>query len=223
MAGSSRMSLVVVAGVVAVVVGATAATTGLWSSDANLRTGVIPWAFGALAAGVCLILFGSFRCGIGRPARLARWGSGLAVVGLGAAVAFLFGTGILAVVDSDLLSTGDTLVSRLGTLAASVCTLLILPIGLSAFGAAVLVDKELPAGARGLPLIGTLVFMVGPVLVALLPESFERAVFVVWPVLLGAVWAAYGLAVYTKVGKQSGLHSGPRLASRGRGTGAHAS
>ena len=201
MPGSSRTGLAVGTGVLAVLVGSVAAMTGLWNSDANLRNGAIPWAFGALAVGIGLILLGSYRCGIGRPARLVRWGSSLALVGLGVAAAFLFGTGILAVLDSGLLSAGDTLLSRLGTLVASVCTLLILPVGLLALSVAVLVDEELSRAARSLPLIGTLVFMAGPVLVGLLPDSQERTVLLMWTVLLGAVWAGHGLLVMAKLGR----------------------
>ncbi len=128
----------------------------------------------------------------------------MAFVRLGCAGAFLLVTGILTVVGSDLLSTGDTLVSTLGTLAASVCTLLVLPAGLLALGVAVLIDRDLPAVARGLPLVGTLVFLLGPVLVAGLPESRGRTVFVLWPLFLGAVWAAYGLLITTKRSRQTG-------------------
>lgn len=190
------------AGIGAVVAGGIAAAVGSWSNEVNLRSGVIPWAFGALVVGVALILFGSCQAGIGRPRWLLRWGSTLALVGLAAAAAFLFGTGILAVVGSDLLSTGDTLVSAVGTLAASVTTLLLLPVGLLAVGLAVLGDKEWPTGVRCLPLIGALVLPVGPVLVAVLPESNEYPVLIVWPVLLAAVWSAYGVLVAAEVGRQ---------------------
>lgn len=206
----SHLRVVLVAGVFAVLLGGVTAATGAWTSDdVDLRSGVTPWAFGWLVVGVGLILFGSYRCGIGRPTLLVRWGSRLALVGLGCAAAFFFGTGILTVVGLDLLSTGDTLVSTLGTLAASVCTLLVLPLGLVAFGVAVLADKELPVGTRGLPLVGTLVFMAGPALVAVLPESREPTVFLAWPVLLGAVWAAYGLLIIARLSRQSGVPTSP--------------
>lgn len=206
--GDSLSRTPVVAGTGAVVLGAVAAATGSWSSQLDLRTGVVPWALGALVVGVGLILFGSYRGGIGRPRRLVRWGSNLALVGLGVAAAFFFGTGILAAVGSDLLSEGETLVSTLGTLIASVSTLLILPLGLLAFGVAVLIDEQLPVGVRVLPLVGTLAFMSGPVLIGVLPESGERAVFVVWPVLLGAVWAAYGLLATTELDRELERPSG---------------
>lgn len=45
----SRTRAMLVAGVVAVVVGAIAAAAGAWTSDVDLRSGVIPWAFGALS------------------------------------------------------------------------------------------------------------------------------------------------------------------------------
>lgn len=200
----SRTRAVLVAGVVAVVVGGIAAATGAWTSDVDLRSGVIPWAFAALVAGLGLILLGSYRCSIGRPGFLVRWGSRLAFVGLGCAGAFLCGTGILNVVGSDLLSTGDTFLSTLGTLAASVCTLLLLPLGLLALGVAVLIDRDLNAVTRGLPLVGTLVFLLGPVLVAGLPESHEQTVLVLWPLFLAAVWAAYGLLITTELSRQTG-------------------
>lgn len=125
------------------------------------------------------------------------------MVGLAAAGAFLFGTAILAVLGSDLLSTGDTFVSAFGTLVASVCTLLVLPVGLLALGVAVLADGDLPTGARCLPLVGTLVLMAGPVLVAVLPDPEERRVLIVWPVVLAAAWATYGVLVAVQLGRQS--------------------
>lgn len=209
-----RARAVLFAGVLAVLLGGVTAATGAGTSDdVNLRSGVTPWAFGVLVVGVGLILFGSYRCGIGRPALLVRWGSRLSFVGLGCAAAFFFGTGILTVVGSDLLSTGDTLVSTLGTLAASVCTLLVLPIGLLALSVAVLADKELVAGMRVLPLVGSLSFMVGPALVAVLPESGEPTVLLVWPVLLGALWAAYGLLVIARLSRQASMPAKPIVAS----------
>lgn len=196
------------AGTGAVVVGAVGAAAGSWSGRLDLRTGVVPWALGALVVGVGLVLFGSYRGGIGRPPRLVRWGSILASVGLGVAAAFLFGTGILAAAGSDLLSTGETLVSTLGTLVASVSTLVILPAGLLAYGVAVLIDKDLSAPLRGLPLAATFAFLFGPGLIAVLPESGERTVFIVWPLVLGAAWAAYGLLVTTELTRQPECSSG---------------
>lgn len=64
------------------------------------------------------------------------------------------------------------------SLVASVSTLLILPAGLLAFGVAVLIDKDLSAPLRGLPLAATLAFLFGPALIAVLPESGERTVFI---------------------------------------------
>lgn len=61
--------------------------------------------------------------------------------------------------------------STLGTLVVSVSTLLILPAGLLAFGVAVLIDKDLSAPLRGLPLVATLAFLFGPALIAVLPKS----------------------------------------------------
>lgn len=167
----------------------------------DLRTGVVPWALGALVVGVGLILFGSYRGGIGRPPRLVRCGLILASVGLGVAAFFFFGTGILAAAGSDLLSTGETLLSTLATLVASVSTL-VFPAGLLAFGVAVLIDKGLSVPLRGLPLAATLAFLFGPALIAVLPESGERTVFVIWPLVLGAAWAAYGLLVTMEVTRQ---------------------
>src|SRR5687767_2085858 len=63
--GVSGTRIPAAAGVPAVVVGAMAAVTGSWRSDADLRSGVIPWAFGALLIGVALILSGSCHAGIG--------------------------------------------------------------------------------------------------------------------------------------------------------------
>ena len=219
----SRTRAMLVAGVVAVVVGAIATAAAASASDVELRSGVIPWALSALVAGVGLILIDSYRCGIGRPALLVRCGSSLAFVGLGCAGAFLLVTGILAAVGSDLLSTGDTLVSTIGTLAASVCTLLVLPIGLLALGVAVLIDRDVPAVARAMPLVGTLVFLLGPVLVAWLPESRERTVLVLWPLVLGAVWAAYGLLITSKCSRQTGPPTTRVVAGARSEDGAHAS
>lgn len=200
--GVSRTSVVVLVGAGTVAVSAAAAAVDAWNSEVNLRSGLIPWAFGALAVGVALILFGSFRGDIGRPRWLLRCGSSCALVGLAAAGAFMFGTAILSVLGSNLLSTGDTLVSALGTLFAGVCTLVVLPVGLLALGVAVLADKELPPGARWLPLVGTLVFLAGPVLVAVLPDADERWVLVMWPVVLAAAWATYGVLVAVQLGRQ---------------------
>lgn len=197
------MRVVVLVGAGAVAVGAAAAAFGAWSSQVDLRSGVIPWAFGALVAGLALIVFGSLRSDIGDPRWLLRCGSGLALVGLAAAGAFLFGTAILSAVGSDLLSTGDTFVSAVGTLAASVSTLVVLPVGLLAFGVAVLADRELPAGARGLPLVGTLLFMAGPVLVAVLPDSAERGALIVRLVVLAAPWVTYGVLVARRLDRAS--------------------
>lgn len=199
---ASQTRVLVLAGTGAVVAGGIVAAAGSWSEQVNLRSGVIPWAFGTMVAGIAQILFGSYQCGIGHPRWLLRWGSSLALVGLAAAIAFLFGTGILAFVGSDLLSTGDTFVSAAGTLAASVMTLLVLPVGLVAVGVAVLGDKDRPTGVRCLPLIGTLVFTIGPVLVAVLPESGEGPVLIVWPVLLAAAWSAYGVLVAVEIHRQ---------------------
>jgi hypothetical protein len=115
------------AGVVAM--GALAAAVGSWGSQVDLRSGLIPWGFGVLVVGVGLIVLGTFRCDVGRPRWLLRWGCSSALVGLGIGAVFLFGTGILSVVGSDLVSTGDTSISALGTLVASVATLLVLPSG----------------------------------------------------------------------------------------------
>lgn len=155
MVNVSRSRTPVIAGTGGVVVGAVGAAAGSWSGRLDLRTGVVPWALGALVVGVGLILFGSYRGGIGRPPRLVRCGLILASVGLGVAAAFFFGTGILAAAGSDLLSTGETLLSTLGTFVASVSTLVFLPAGLLAFGVAVLIDKGLSVPLRGLPLAAT--------------------------------------------------------------------
>lgn len=141
---ASQTRVLVLAGTGAVIAGGIAGAVASSSNQLDLRSGVIPWAFGTLVGGVALILFGSYQGGIGRPRWLLRWGSGLALLGLAAAATFLFGTGMLAVVGSELLSTGDTLISAAGTLAASVMTLVILPVGLLAVGVAVLGDKERP-------------------------------------------------------------------------------
>lgn len=180
------------------VVGAIGAATNSGSGQLDLRTGFVPWALGTITVGVGLMLLGSYRGGIGRPPRLARWGTIVSLAGLAGAAVFFVGMGILAAVGSNLLNTGETFASALGTLIASVFTLLILPFGLLAFGVAVLRDKGLTAAVRALPLVGTLLALVGPVLVAVLPDSSERTVFIVWPLLLGGAWGAYGVLVATK-------------------------
>lgn len=159
----------------------------------DLRTGVTPWAMAVLAAGVGLILVGTYKVGVGQPRRLTAAAVLSACSGLGVGVLMLTAIGLSFVLGMDILNSGETLVSALGTLVVSVATLVALPLGLTGFSFAVAADGRMDVPTRVLPLLGTIAFLSGPVAIAFLGDASERSVLIGWPLALAVLWSGFGV------------------------------
>lgn len=165
----------------------------LLAPDPDLRTGATPWALAVLAVGVGLILVGTYKAGVGHHHRLTAAAVVSACAGLGAGAFMLTAIGLFSVLGLDILDSGETLVSTLGTLVASVATLVALPLGLAGFSFTVAADGRIDVPTRALPLLGTLAFLSGPVAIAFLSEASERGVFIGWPLAVAVLWSGFGV------------------------------
>lgn len=162
----------------------------------NLRQGAFPWA----AAAGC-VLAALTTIGVGRRHDRA-WGRGRRLVawctaGALAAVAAFF----VVVGGEDLLNrtlgtariiSDNELVTAVGTLGASLLTVVAVPAGLVAVGVAAVRTGVLGRSGRAAMLV------VGPVLVlgALVTAATEVAwVSAAWPLLLGGCWAVVGISL----------------------------
>ncbi|MDQ3646820.1 MAG: hypothetical protein M3345_07790 [Actinomycetota bacterium] len=133
------------------------------------------------------VLWTTRRLGLGVPAALSRLGSALALVGLFIVLVFL--TSLLFEGLTDRLPEWT---ASLGTLVASMGSLLVLPIGLMLMAVATLRDERLPAWARPLPLLATFLFMAVPIAVAIVPEGKpEGQVAAVLFAVAGVTWSSY--------------------------------
>jgi hypothetical protein len=156
----------------------------------GLRAGGLPWGLAILAAGIAGVVHTLRDAGYGAPRSLARRSSvvveGVAWSGCG----FLGAIAILNLFGSQVLRRSESGPSIIGTLIASIATIIVLPVALLLFGIALARDGAAPARPRFLPLGLLAVFLTGPLTIALVPDSAERAVTLPWVLALGLGWAA---------------------------------
>lgn len=167
----------------------------------SLREGPLPIVVAVDIVLLAAILGVARTLRMGKPDVLVRVGSSLAVAGL--AVGFWFFAAVVLL--EGLSDRVPGWVAASGTFIGSVATLIALPFGLVLVGGASLREARLPAWARPLPLVATVLFLAIPVFIALLPEGRpEGQVAACLSAASGVAWAAYvlGMASALKTGSE---------------------
>lgn len=137
-------------------------------SETTLRTGFIPWAVALLAVSYGSAVVVALRCRafvLSTVSRVAGW---VAVVGLCGLAVFFLSVGLLGSAESDLLSDADAPVAVLGTLAASLTSIVVVPAALLIFGVGFVREARCPLWVRGLPLATVMVLLAAVGLAAVL-------------------------------------------------------
>jgi len=117
--------------------------------------------------------------------RVAGW---VAVVGLFGLAGFFLSVWLVGRAGSDLLSNADGPVAVLGTLVASLTSIVIVPAAILIFGLGFIREARFPLWLRGLPL-ATLVALLAGVGLAAVLETDEDVLIVAMLAVLAAVTA----------------------------------
>ena len=136
-------------------------------TETSLRTGFIPWAFATLAFSYGSAVVAALRSRAVRSTvpRVAGW---VAVVGLFGLAVFFLSVGLLGTAGSDLLSNADAPVAVMGTLVASLTSIVIVPAAVLVFGLGFVREARFPLWLRGLPLATAVALWAAVGLVAVL-------------------------------------------------------
>jgi hypothetical protein len=188
--GKGRFDIVGVGGLAAVIGGVLTAAASAKHFHGASRP-LVPIGVACLAVGVI-----GLRAAVGSSEpRLRRWGTALALVGVGLGVLGMAGSaaGIVGTQFAHVINTGEH------------AGLLFIGAGLTTYGVATIRQRTLGPVLSGLPALVGLFGLVGvlaldPALLAILERS-------VVPVLFGLAWAALGVALLA-------THSRPMLARR---------
>ena len=149
----------------------------LFQSETTLRTGFIPWAVATLAVSYGLAVVAALRSRAGVRSTVPRVAGWVAVVGLFGLAVFFLSVGLLGRAGSDLLSNADAPVAVMGTLVASLTSIVIVPAAVLIFGLGFIREARFPLWLRGLPLATLVALWAAVGLVAVL-ETGEDVFFV---------------------------------------------
>lgn len=137
-------------------------------TETTLRTGFIPWAFATLAVSYGSAVVAALRSRAGVRSTVPRVAGWVAVVGLFGLAVFFLSVGLLGRAGSDLLSNADAPVAVMGTLVASLTSIVIVPAAVLIFGLGFIREARFPLWLRGLPLATAVALWAAVGLVAVL-------------------------------------------------------
>jgi len=158
----------------------------LFQSETTLRTGFIPWAVATLAVSYGLAVVGALRSRAGVRSTVPRVAGWVAVIGLFGLAVFFLSLGLVGRAGSDLLSNADAPVAVMGTLVASLTSIVIVPAAILIFGLGFIRETRFPLWIRGLPL-ATLLALLAAVGLAAVLETDEDVLIVAMLAVLAAV------------------------------------
>jgi len=166
------------------------------SGEADLRTGWVPLGLGLLAASCALSFAQVGWSGRGAPRWVSRFSSFGAAAALCVVSGFFFSLAVLYVAGSDLLNNDETFLAALGTAAASLACVIILPVATLVVGLALLRDRNVPRSLAVLPWAAIFVLIGGLATVAALPEHLEAGFMLATLALLALLITtlAFGVA-----------------------------
>lgn len=175
---------------VAIVASALATLAGIAFDYNGLRGGALPWGAAGLGAAVSFVAW-EYRVRVsGRPRRLLVTGSVLVQAVLLSMAAFLLAVALGNLAGSRALRETDGGLATVATLLGSVEVMIVLPIGLLLLAVATALDRGSSRLVPALAVLAVVTYVVGPLLVGLLPDSTERVVMSAWLVLVAATWTA---------------------------------
>lgn len=166
----------------------------LFQSKTTLRTGFIPWAVATLAVSYGCAVVAALRSRAGVQSAVPRVAGWVAVIGLFGLAVFFLSVGLLGRAGTDLLSNADAPVAALGTLVASLTSIVIVPAALLIFGVGFIRQSRFPLWLRCLPLVTVVALLAAVGLAAVLETGEDRFLMGAMLAVLAAV-AAFELGV----------------------------